>query len=68
MAMANGVRTATNVVTPPSPYGPSGHYAETQQAGAFGIFPRNLQALIDSTTYWPGVVPFNWQLKSVDPR
>ena len=50
MAMANGVRTATNVVTPPSPYGPSGHYAETQQASPFGIFPKNLQELINSTT------------------
>ena len=39
--MANSVRTATNVVIPPSPYrlGTSGRYTEVQQAGTFGIFP-----------------------------
>ena len=35
--MANGVRTATNVVTPPSQQG-LGPYSEALQAGTFGVF------------------------------
>ena len=60
MATANGVRTATNVVMPPSPYGlgPSRHYIEAYWAGAFLAFVpgAGLGTHRNSSTVPPGVV------------